>query len=92
MQKVKYISPVSAGKLTGNIGFVMGLLILPLGLWGAITRYAAGEHSEGLLLAIAFCVALPILYGAGGFIAGVIAAVIYNVLPSRLGTLEVELE
>lgn len=96
MKKVKYIGPISAGKLCAAVGAVFGLLIVPFGLWGAISGYLAPgtdlTNTQGLIGIVLLCIGLPILYGAVGFVLGIISAFIYNILPNWLGHLEVELE
>ena len=96
MKKVKYIGPRSAGKVWASLGIGIGLLLIPLVLWGGLIQNPAHGiglwRANGLVWTILYCILLPISYGIIGFISGAIAAFIYNILPGSLGSLEVELE
>jgi hypothetical protein len=95
MKRVKYIGPLSAGKVLSNLGMGIGLLLIPLILWEGFIQNPHGMYlgrAEGWFWPILYCILLPILYGITGFISGAIAAIIYNILPGWLGSVEVELE
>lgn len=94
---IKQINPVSCGKVIGLIYAVLGFLgVLLMALW---MLFRPGELHllwfeipfSVLGLAGAF-VGLPLLYGVGGFVMGLIVAVLYNVVAPRVGGIEIELE
>jgi hypothetical protein len=92
---VRRVGIFSLGKVLGFIyglvGLVVGTLFTLLTLAGA--RAAGGDAGA---LAAAFTVGaiviLPILYGMGGFFAGLVFAVLYNLVAAIVGGVELELE
>jgi hypothetical protein len=75
---------------------LLGLIILPFFLlFGAIAGAAAAAHGghavPGMLgMGAAFTVMIPVLYGAMGFLGGIIGALIYNLVSRWIGGIEVE--
>ena len=88
MQVVKRIGALSAGKINGVIGTVFGVIA------GAIVA-AFGEATGGPILGgvhwLVDLVGLTIIYAVGGFIVGVIYAVLYNMAATLVGGIKLEL-
>lgn len=78
------------GATYGVIGLIFApffLLISTLGL------KASGQAPTGLMAAgVGMIFFLPIAYAAVGFVGGLIAALIYNLLARWIGGIEVEVE
>jgi Transmembrane domain of unknown function (DUF3566) len=105
-RRVRRIGVLSAAKIQGLIGFVVGLIIgifyaLFALIGGAvITSIARSAGSEsplgglgmGIIGAVAAIIILPIFYGIVSFIVGAISALIYNAAARLTGGIEVEFE
>ena len=96
---LKYIAPLSLGKILGILFACLGLLFLPFFLLFALIAphlpHPAGNSGmRGLPLVVGVGMALmiPIFYGVLGFLQGVIGAAIYNLLARWVGGIEVEVE
>ena len=78
------------------IGVIYGLVFMIFGAammaQGGGAGAGAGAGVGGVVLGLVFMVAMPIFYGAIGFIFGALGALIYNVASGFIGGLEMELE
>lgn len=94
MQTIKSLGVLSVGKIMGILYALMGLLVAPVFLlFSAIGALAGQKESQmGLVFAVIFTIFVPIFYGGIGFIGGVIMAFLYNLIASRLGGIEIELQ
>jgi hypothetical protein len=76
------------------IGVIYGLLFMIVG--GAMMagggRDSGAAGASSLVIGLIMMVAIPVLYGLIGFIAGIIGGVVYNVASGVVGGLELELE
>jgi hypothetical protein len=92
MQTIRSVGVLSAAKIMCAIYGVLGLILLPIflmaGLVGSPFRGRTGAFGAigALLLAALF----PIFYGAVGFVAGAMGALLYNFFAKRMGGVEVE--
>ena len=85
---ISRVGVLSAGIVMGTmyalLGFIIGAVITVLSL-------AVGGLDQGNpLVGIASIIVLPIAYGIGGFIGGILGAAAYNVAASMVGGLELE--
>jgi hypothetical protein len=82
------ISPLRAGIVLGVLYGLLGLVFVPFFLLAAIFGSKAGALAAfgGVFFAILF----PVLYAAAGFIGGIIAAALYNLVAKWTGGLEFE--
>ncbi len=73
---------------------IMGLIFCPFLLLASLFSSHAGSPQRAGILALGtgFALLLPFLYGAMGFIGGVISAFIYNIIAKWIGGIEVEVE
>ena len=84
---VKRVGILSMGKVLGCVNALLGLIVgglftfLSLFLFLAVGR----EAGPALLFGVGAIVILPVLYGVGGFIGGIILAVLYNFVASVIG-------
>jgi hypothetical protein len=101
--KLKRIAPLQAGKLLGACYGLISLVFVPfmmifmaLGSFAAKAQASAGGTPPPLPLmlgmGVGFTLLLPILYAVIGFIFGLIAAFVYNLLARWLGGFELEFE
>ncbi|MCK6445599.1 MAG: hypothetical protein L6Q99_04340 [Planctomycetes bacterium] len=91
---LKRVAPLSLAKILGvtyaAFGVFAGLFVAAMTVLGS--TFGRGEHTlpepgVGVLAILIF----PMLYGAIGFVGGVVVAFIYNVAAGAVGGLEFEL-
>lgn len=83
------IAPLRAGIVLGVLYGLLGLIFMPIFLLVAVF----GGKSGGAAAAFggaAFSILIPVFYAVGGFVGGIIAAAIYNVVAKWTGGLEFE--
>ena len=84
-QQVVRVAPLQTGKVFGIMYFLMGLLIAPFMLLGAVF----GREGTGMAI---FAIAIPFMYGVLGFLFTALAAVVYNMIAGFVGGLEITVE
>ncbi|MGE9267956.1 MAG: hypothetical protein ACQKBY_07650 [Verrucomicrobiales bacterium] len=88
--RLKSIDAIKAGIVSAALyalfSLIFVLIFLPFGLLGAFSGSSAGAEIFGMGLGM--MIALPLMYGVFGFIGGVIAALIYNLVAKMTGGLE----
>ena len=91
-RRILSISVVQTGLVTGGIYALISLLFSVFLVIFGIIAMAAGAGSNEAAVAfgggagmIAIAVALPFVYGAAGFIGGVIVAAVYNLISKLTG-------
>jgi hypothetical protein len=97
-QELKHINVLSFGKVMAVIGAIIGLIVgilfaaQALVLGGMIG--GLGLPGGGLIvgLGVASIVIFPIVYAIVSFIGGIIFAVIYNFVASKVGPIKITLE
>jgi len=99
--KLKRIAPLQAGKLLAAFYGLFSLLIVPFMLFFmAVGSLAAKSQGAGAApplpimfgMGIGFILLIPVMYAAMGFVFGVLAAALYNLLTRWLGGLELDFE
>lgn len=72
----------------------MGLIFVPFFLLIGLMGSALGQNKTPLagIFGVVFAIFMPIMYGALGFIAGAIRALLYNLFAKWAGGFELELE
>jgi hypothetical protein len=94
MHTVKSIGVISVAKMMGAIYAVLGLIFIPIfllaGMAGMMTGQKEAAVGAGLMLVLALI--FPILYGAIGFVAGAITALLYNLFAGWVGGIELKLQ
>lgn len=100
--RIRKLGILSVAKIYAAIMLVMSLLIsIPYGLFimifgmammgsGERAGFAAGGGS--IVLGLVVMIGLPIFYGAIGFVAGAIGALLYNLFAGMVGGIEIEIE
>lgn len=93
---LRRIDPISAGKISGAIYVIMGLIVGAIfSLISLLGVAAAGTRDAGMLGAlfgVGAIVIFPLFYGVLGFIVTVISAAIYNLVAGWVGGVVVELD
>ncbi len=85
-RRLTRIAPLPAGIFLAIFYGLISLVVVPFALFDALSTGGRGSIVPFLLLF------LPVLYAAGGFVGGFIVAAIYNLIASRTGGLEFEVE
>lgn len=83
MTVIKVIGVLSVAKISGVIAALVGLVF---GIPFAVVAYFTGPAWQ-----LVAAVALPLLYGAVGFVGGALYAWLYNVVSGWVGGIEVDL-
>jgi hypothetical protein len=85
-KELTYIAPIRTGIVLGVLYGLLGLIAAPFLLLAVVLGSKAGAPAAfgGVFFAILF----PVLYAAAGFIVGIIAAAIYNLVAKWTGGLE----
>jgi hypothetical protein len=93
-RRIKRFAPLQLGKVMGLTYGVLGLFFCPIFLLMALLSHAMPPQQRVGMMAFGtgFAIAMPFLYGAMGFIFGVIGAFIYNLIAKWVGGIEVEVE
>lgn len=95
---IKKIGVISLGKTMGafygGLGLIFGLIITLFALMGAAIGAAGGNNDAflGMFFGVGAVIIVPLLYGAFGFIGGVITAFVFNLVSSCTGGLEIEVD
>jgi hypothetical protein len=94
MHIIKSVGVLSVAKIMGMIYGCMGLIFAPFFLLIGLMGSAMGRQNSPLagIFGIGFAVFMPVLYGAMGFISGLIGALLYNLFARWVGGFELELE
>jgi hypothetical protein len=82
-KRLTRVTPLRAGIVLGILYGIGGLIIAPFFLLAAF----AGKGGVG---GVAFAVMFPVIYAVGGFVGGIIAAALYNLVAKWTGGLEFE--
>lgn len=86
-KQLTHISPLRAGIVLGVLYGLLGLIVVPIFLLAAVAGAKTGGSPAamgGAFMAIIF----PVVYAIGGFIGGIIAAAVYNLVAKWTGGLE----
>ncbi len=100
---IKRVSPMSAAKVGGILGVLLGLVIgacasLMMMAWGSAARsmptgddnLPAATGMIGMLFGAGAIIILPIFYGVVSFVMSAIYAALYNLVAKWVGGLEIE--
>ena len=102
--RIRKITPLQLGKMLALLYGGLALVIVPfvaifMGLGALATASAAGNNHAamfpaaiGVGMGLFMILFVPILYGAMGFIIGLIGALLYNLVAKWVGGIEIELE
>jgi hypothetical protein len=82
-KRISSISPLQQGIVCGLLYAILSLIAVPFLILAALFGHGG--------IGIMFAIFIPIIYGIVGFIGGVIAAFIYNLVARWTGGLEIVL-
>jgi len=89
--RLRRVGVLSVGMFGGAAGVIMGLVVGAFFLLLTMVGIGAGGgQNVGAPLAggVFMVVLLPVFYGIGGFIGGVINAIVYNIVAGMSGGIE----
>lgn len=94
MHIVKSVGVLSVAKIMGMMYACMGLIFAPFFLLIGVMASAVGQQKNPLagFFGVGFAIIMPFFYGAIGFIAGLIGALLYNLFARWVGGFELQLE
>ena len=91
IQRIRRLGIGQMAKVMGVLYFLIGIIFAAImGLFGSMMP-SAGEDSVAIFGGV-MLIALPILYGFFGFLAGALIAWLYNIVAGFTGGLELELD
>jgi hypothetical protein len=99
---IRRVGPLSAAKIAGTLYFAMGLIfgaiVSLIAIMGSIAGMAGPEGASGpgaffgLLFGAGAVIALPLFYGALGFVSTFLMALLYNAVAGMVGGIEIEVQ
>jgi hypothetical protein len=96
---IQRVGILSAGKVLGAMYALLGLvvggittLLTLIGVGAANQAGRGGGEVFALLFGFGAIICAPIFYGLIGFIGGILGALIYNLVASLVGGMEIEVE
>lgn len=100
--RIRKMGILSVAKMYAAIMLVISLLIsIPYGLFimifgvammGSGERAGLAAGGGSIVIGLLVMIGLPIFYGAIGFVAGAIGALLYNLFAGMVGGIEIEVE
>ena len=89
-KQLTYIAPLRAGIVLGVLYGILSLIVVPFVLLAAVLGGKTGVPVPAIFLGAGLAILLPVLYATAGFIGGVIAAALYNLIARWTGGFEFE--
>ena len=87
-KRLQRVAPLQLGVVLAVLYGAISLIFVPFialfSMFGAQTQNNSGFLAGGLL----FTILIPILYAAGGFIGGLVAGAVYNLVAKWTGGIE----
>ncbi|MEJ2549950.1 MAG: hypothetical protein P8Z42_07875 [Anaerolineales bacterium] len=96
--ELKRIGPLSAGKILGVMGFIVGLLmgVFTIVVSMATSAYFGDSFRNSSIMSAVFGIGsilvMPFIYGIIGFLQGLVGAWLYNLIAQFLGGVHLDLE
>jgi len=95
MKTVKRFDVMSVGKMVGLVYGCISLIFVPFLLLVSAGMVASGQKDVGFIGGVGgvvFAVVIPFVYTAMGFLMGAFMAWVYNLVASKFGGIQVEIE
>ncbi|HEU4828426.1 MAG TPA: hypothetical protein VFT04_04450 [Gemmatimonadales bacterium] len=91
IQRIRRLGIGQMAKVMGVLYFMIGILFAAImGLFGSMFP-STGEENVAIFGGV-MLIALPIIYGVFGFLAGALMAWLYNIVAGFTGGLELEMD
>jgi len=93
---IRRIGVLSYAKISGVLcalmGLIIGAFVSLIAMAGAALGTSMGGHGGilGAVVGVGAIIVLPILYGAIGFISGLVGGALYNLVAGMVGGIEIE--
>lgn len=103
-EEIKEIEPMQLGRMLGILGIIAGIIMgalyslagLAMGapIVSVATALGGIEPTTAMILSAGFfsILLLPLVWGIGGFLAGVIGATIFNLLAQQIGGIRITMK
>lgn len=78
-KQLTYIAPLRAGIILATLYGILSLIFVPFLLIAAVLGSKSGGATP-FVFGVGFAIMMPVLYAVCGFIGGVIAAALYNLI------------
>jgi hypothetical protein len=88
-KELTHIAPLRAGIVLGVLYGVLSLIFVPFFLLAAVLASRTNSPAPAIF-GVGFAILMPVLYAAVGFVGGVIAAALYNLITKWTGGFEFE--
>ncbi len=88
-KQLTYVAPLRAGIVLAALYGILSLIFAPLFLLAALVASKQGGTAPAIF-GVGFAVMMPLLYAAAGFLVGLIAAALYNLIAKWTGGFEFE--
>jgi len=93
MAKLTKVGVLFLARLQAVVMAVAGLIAgIVYSFGGALYELFTGTLNTGTILAFGALVGMPIIFGAVGFVAGAVGAVLYNFAAKGFGGIEIDVE
>lgn len=89
---IKRIDVFSAGKMMGIMYALLGLIFSAFMVIAGVIGAAGGAGAAEVGGMLGMGIFMPIAYGIGGFLGGIIGAAIYNLVAGIAGGIRIDLE
>lgn len=86
-KRLVHVAPLQCGTVLAVLYACLSLLVIPFFLLASMIPNPNGAHPP-FSFGLVFAIALPFLYGFLGFIFGIIAAAVYNLVAKMTGGLQ----
>ncbi|HKI69408.1 MAG TPA: hypothetical protein VKA67_07465 [Verrucomicrobiae bacterium] len=88
-KQLTYIAPLRAGIVLGVLYGILSLIFVPIFLIAAVLGSRSGTPAPAIF-GVGFAIMMPVIYAVIGFIGGIIAAALYNLIAKWTGGFEFE--
>ncbi len=88
-KQLTYIAPLKAGIVLAALYGILSLIFVPFFLLAAVFGGKSGGATPAVF-GVGFAILMPVLYAVAGFIGGIIAAALYNLIAKWTGGFEFE--
>jgi len=93
---IRRVNPLSLAKVSAMLyallGLIFGAIFSLISVVGSAFIPRQGGAGMGMLFGVGAIVALPIFYGAVGFVMSLIGAALYNLIAGWVGGVEIEVQ